>query len=36
LAEEKRWYERMRQAHDQNGEYFDILLMSVLRSEWDQ
>jgi len=27
---------RMRQAHYQNGEYHDILLMSVLRSEWDQ
>jgi diamine N-acetyltransferase len=25
---------RLRQAHYQNGEYFDILLMSVLRSEW--
>ncbi len=27
---------RMRQAQYQNGEYLDILLMSVLRSEWDQ
>jgi diamine N-acetyltransferase len=25
---------RMRKAHYQNGEYFDILLMSILRSEW--
>jgi diamine N-acetyltransferase len=25
---------RLRQAHFQNGEYFDILLMGVLRSEW--
>lgn len=25
---------RMRQAHYQNGQYFDVLLMSVLRSEW--
>jgi diamine N-acetyltransferase len=25
---------RLREAHYQNGEYFDILLMSVLRSEW--
>jgi diamine N-acetyltransferase len=25
---------RLRQAHFQNGEYLDILLMSVLRSEW--
>lgn len=25
---------RLRQAHYQDGEYFDVLLMSVLRSEW--
>jgi RimJ/RimL family protein N-acetyltransferase len=25
---------RLRKAHFQNGEYLDILLMSVLRSEW--
>ena len=27
---------RLRQAEYKNGRYYDILLMSVLRSEWDQ
>ncbi len=25
---------RFRQAHYQDGEYWDVLVMSVLRSEW--
>ena len=25
---------RLRQAHYQKGQYIDVLLMSVLRSEW--
>jgi diamine N-acetyltransferase len=27
---------RMRQAHFQNGQYVDVLLMSILRSEWKE
>ncbi len=26
----------MRQAHYQDGQYFDVILMSVLRQEWDK
>ena len=27
---------RLRQAHYDNGEYFDVILMSILRSEWQK